>query len=93
MYLFYVEMMMRQEIIIDICFSSLHFINKKDTKQDLHIYILSKRVCQFFDCAAVTANGNWYYVSALESMGAKHCSRYSFINIALIYKHVKREKV
>ena len=30
----------------------------------------------YFDRAAVIANGNWYYTSALESMGAKFCFRY-----------------
>ena len=30
----------------------------------------------YFDRAAVIANGNWYYASALESMGAKLCLCY-----------------
>ena len=39
----------------------------------------------YFDRAAVIANGNWYYTSALESMGAKLCFRYCLVNIGPIY--------
>ena len=40
----------------------------------------------YFDRAAVIANGNWYYASALESMGAKLCFRYCLVNIGPSYK-------
>ena len=40
----------------------------------------------YFDRPAATANGNWYYDSALESMGAKLGFRCHSVNIALIYK-------
>ena len=40
----------------------------------------------FFDRAAVIANGNWYYASALESMGATLCFRYCLVNIGPRYK-------
>ena len=40
----------------------------------------------YFNRAAVIANGNWYYASALESMGAKLCFRYCFLNIGPGYK-------
>ena len=40
----------------------------------------------FFNRAAVIANGNWYYASALESMGAKLCFRYCLVNIGPRYK-------
>ena len=35
------------------------------------------RVCRFFYRATVSTNGNWWYVSALDSMRAKlyFCSR------------------
>ena len=39
----------------------------------------------YFDRAADTATGNWYYDSALESMGTKPCFRCHSVNIALIY--------
>ena len=41
---------------------------------------------QYFDRAAVIANGNWYYTSALESMGAKLCFHYCLVNIGPSYK-------
>ena len=40
----------------------------------------------YFDRAAVIANGNWYYASALESMGAKLCFRYCLVNIGPSYR-------
>ena len=40
----------------------------------------------YFDRAAVIANGNWYYASALESMGAKLCFPYCSVNIGPSYK-------
>ena len=40
----------------------------------------------YFDRAADAANGNWYYDSTLESMGAKPCFRCHSVNIVLIYK-------
>ena len=40
----------------------------------------------YFDRAAVIANGNWYYASALESMGAKLSFRYCLVNIGPSYK-------
>ena len=40
----------------------------------------------YFDRAAVIANGNWYYTSALESMGAKLSFRYCLVNIGPSYK-------
>ena len=40
----------------------------------------------YFDRAAVIANGNWYYASAFESMGAKLCFRYCLVNIGPRYK-------
>ena len=40
----------------------------------------------FFGPVAVTANGYWYYTSALKStMRAKLCLCYRFVNIALNY--------
>ena len=38
-----------------------------------------------FDCAAVTANGNWYFGLALESMGAKPCYRCRSVKIGPSY--------
>ena len=40
----------------------------------------------YFDRAAVKANRNWYYASALESMGANLCFRYRSVNIGPSYK-------
>ena len=40
----------------------------------------------YFDRAAPIVIGSWYYVSALESMGAKSLFRYRSVIIALIYK-------
>ena len=40
----------------------------------------------YFDCAAVIANGNWYYASVLESVGGKLCFHYSLVNIGPSYK-------
>ena len=39
----------------------------------------------YFNRAAVISNGNWYYASALESMGAKLCFRYCLVNIGPSY--------
>ena len=39
-----------------------------------------------FDRAAVKANRNWCYASALESMGAKLYFRYCLVNIGPSYK-------
>ena len=46
----------------------------------------------YFNRAAVIANGNWYYASALESLGAKLCFCYCFLNIGPSSKK-KKEKV
>ena len=40
----------------------------------------------YFDREAVIANGNWYYASALESMGATLCFRYCLENTGPSYK-------
>ena len=40
----------------------------------------------YFNRAAAKANGNWYYASALESMGAKLCCCYCSVNIGPSYK-------
>ena len=40
----------------------------------------------YFDRAEVIANGNWYYASALESMGANICFRYHSVNIGHSYE-------
>ena len=40
----------------------------------------------YFDRAAVKARGNWYYSSALESMGAKPCFHYRSVNIGPSYE-------
>ena len=40
----------------------------------------------YFDRAAVIANGNWYYPSALESMGANLCFCYCLVSIGPSYK-------
>ena len=39
----------------------------------------------FFDSAAATVNGNWWYGKALESMGATSCFCYSSVNISPSY--------
>ena len=40
----------------------------------------------YFNRAAVKATGNWYYTSALESMGVKFCFHYHSVNIGPSYK-------
>ena len=39
----------------------------------------------YFDRATVIANGNWYYTSALKSMGAKLCFHCCSVNIGPSY--------
>ena len=51
----------------------------------IHVYTEDAGL-PYFDRAAVIANGNWYYVSALESMGATLCFRYCLVNIGPRYK-------
>ena len=40
----------------------------------------------YFNRTAVKATGNWYYTSALESMGVQFCFHYHSVNIGPSYK-------
>ena len=61
----------------------------------VHELVMQKHVKQTYTAqtglpdfyrAAGTANGNWYYVSALESMGANSTLRCCGVNIGAIYQ-------